>query len=99
MGAPDGPEQRARPAQKTLFPKIFGGLIPIPKRWRLRRAGRSLALIALGMALGSLLLAYLSAGEIYEYQDSVDGVHLPPVDAIVCLAGGRGRIAAAGDIW
>jgi uncharacterized SAM-binding protein YcdF (DUF218 family) len=57
-----------------------------------------LALI-LGMTLGALALAYVMAGEIYEYQDSVDGVHLPEVDAIVCLAGGRGRIAAAGDIW
>lgn len=39
------------------------------------------------------------AGDLYDYQDTVDGVHLPPVDAIVCLAGGRGRIAAAGDLW
>ena len=41
----------------------------------------------------------LLAGDVYEYQDTVDGVHLPPVDAVVCLAGGRGRIAAAGDVW
>lgn len=53
----------------------------------------------MGMTLGALVLAYVMAGEIYEYQDTVDGVHLPDVDAIVCLAGGRGRIAAAGDIW
>jgi uncharacterized SAM-binding protein YcdF (DUF218 family) len=52
-----------------------------------------------GMTLGALALALVLAGDIYEYQDSVDGVHLPEVDAIVCLAGGRGRIAAAGDIW
>lgn len=51
------------------------------------------------MTLGALALAYVMAGELYEYQDSVDGVHLPEVDAIVCLAGGRGRISAAGDIW
>jgi uncharacterized SAM-binding protein YcdF (DUF218 family) len=51
------------------------------------------------MGLGGLVLAFVSAGEIYDYQDSVDGVHLPRVDAIVCLAGGRGRIAAAGDLW
>jgi uncharacterized SAM-binding protein YcdF (DUF218 family) len=50
-------------------------------------------------ALGVLGLAYIQAGEIYEFQDTVDGVHLPKVDAIVCLAGGRGRITAAGDIW
>lgn len=52
-----------------------------------------------GLFLGALLLAYLRAGEIYEYADTVDGVHLPPVDAIVFLAGGRGRISAAGDLW
>lgn len=54
-------------------------------------------LLAAGLVGG--IMAYLSAGEIYDYQDSVDGVHLPRVDAIVCLAGGRGRIAAAGDLW
>ncbi len=52
-----------------------------------------------GVVLGVLALAYVLAGDIYEYQDTVDGVHLPKVDAVVCLAGGRGRIAAAGDIW
>jgi uncharacterized SAM-binding protein YcdF (DUF218 family) len=52
-----------------------------------------------GLVLGVLALAFVFAGEIYEYQDTVDGVHLPEVDAIVCLAGGRGRIAAAGDVW
>jgi uncharacterized SAM-binding protein YcdF (DUF218 family) len=40
-----------------------------------------------------------AASAVYAYQDTVDGVHLPPVDAIVCLAGGRGRISAAGDLW
>lgn len=54
---------------------------------------------ASGMLLGALLLASVLAGEIYDYQDSVDGVHLPTVDAIVVLAGGRGRISAAGDLW
>ncbi len=49
--------------------------------------------------MGVWFLAFFYAGEIYEYQDTVDGVHLPEVDAIVCLAGGRGRIAAAGDLW
>jgi uncharacterized SAM-binding protein YcdF (DUF218 family) len=49
--------------------------------------------------VGSLALPLILAGDIYDYQDTVDGVHLPNVDAIVCLAGGRGRIAAAGDLW
>jgi uncharacterized SAM-binding protein YcdF (DUF218 family) len=52
-----------------------------------------------GMVVGALLLASVMAGEIYEYQDTVDGVHLPQVDAIVVLAGGRGRISTAGDLW
>lgn len=54
---------------------------------------------SLGMATGIFVFALVTAGEIYEYQDTVDGVRLPPVDAIVCLAGGRGRIAVAGDLW
>jgi uncharacterized SAM-binding protein YcdF (DUF218 family) len=66
---------------------------------RLRRIFRTLAAFLIGITVGALGLAYLLAGEIYDYQDSVDGVHLPKVDAIVCLAGGRGRIAAAGDLW
>ena len=60
---------------------------------------RILGILAAGVVLGILALTFVLAGEIYDYQDSVDGVHLPRVDAIVCLAGGRGRIAAAGDIW
>lgn len=52
--------------------------------------------------LGCLVLLFIPlirAGNLYDYQDSIDGVHLPKVDAIVCLAGGRGRIAGAGDLW
>jgi uncharacterized SAM-binding protein YcdF (DUF218 family) len=73
-----------------LTPRLNGAF----QRWI-----RLLIALLLGMTLGALALAYLMAGEIYEYQDTVDGVHLPEVDAIVCLAGGRGRISAAGDIW
>lgn len=62
-------------------------------------AGIALFLAAWAIVFGGLALAYLTAGEIYEYEDTVDGVRLPTVDAIVCLAGGRGRIAAAGDLW
>jgi hypothetical protein len=58
-----------------------------------------LSFLILGIALGSMALPLILAGDIYDYQDTVDGVHLPDVDAIVCLAGGRGRIAAAGDLW
>jgi uncharacterized SAM-binding protein YcdF (DUF218 family) len=58
-----------------------------------------MGLIGSGMVLGAIGFAYLSAGEIYNYKDSVEGTSLPEADAIVCLAGGRGRIAAAGDLW
>jgi uncharacterized SAM-binding protein YcdF (DUF218 family) len=52
-----------------------------------------------GVGIGVLAAAFLLADEIYYYQDTFDGAKLPSVDAIVCLAGGRGRIAAAGDVW
>ena len=45
------------------------------------------------------MLAFLLAGEIYEYEDTVNLDHLPQVDAIVCLGGGRGRVSAAADLW
>ncbi len=51
------------------------------------------------LLLGALIFGLSSAGSIYSYQDTVDGVRLPAVDAIVVLAGGRGRIAVAGDLW
>lgn len=58
-----------------------------------------LGFLIAGFLVGALALPLILAGDIYEYQDTVDGVHLPPVDVIVCLAGGRGRISAAGDLW
>ena len=57
------------------------------------------ALVGVGLICTVILLSYLGAGDVYDFQDTVDGVHLPPVDAIVCLAGGRGRVSAAADIW
>src|SRR4051812_17666421 len=68
-------------------------------RLRLRRLLRALIWGGTGALIAAFLLVYVMAGEIYDYQDTVDGVHLPQVDAIVCLAGGRGRISAAADIW
>lgn len=53
----------------------------------------------LGLFAGVLLFTFFKAGALYDYQDSLDGAQLPSVDAIVCLAGGRGRISAAGDFW
>lgn len=69
----------------------------LKRRFR-RYIGQFVALL-LGLSLGLVALPLILAGEIYDYQDSIDGVHLPDVDAIVCLAGGRGRISAAGDLW
>ncbi|MBS1961298.1 MAG: YdcF family protein [Bdellovibrionales bacterium] len=59
----------------------------------------SLSFFALGMLTGVLLFTFFKAGTIYDYTDTLDGAYLPPSDAIVVLAGGRGRIAAAGDFW
>lgn len=59
----------------------------------------SLGLFTFGLGIGTFLLAFLLAGDIYDYEDSIDLDDLPRVDAIVCLGGGRGRIAAAGEIW
>lgn len=59
----------------------------------------SFAFFALGLLSGVLLFAFFKAGGIYDYSDTLDGAYLPPSDAIVVLAGGRGRIAAAGDFW
>jgi uncharacterized SAM-binding protein YcdF (DUF218 family) len=67
------------------------------KTWK--RALVLLGVAAFGMVVGALLLASIMAGDIYDYQDSFDGVHLPKVDAIVVLAGGKGRISAGADLW
>lgn len=52
-----------------------------------------------GLLCGFFLFTFIRAGSIYEYSDTVDGATLPDADAIVVLAGGRGRISAAGDFW
>lgn len=52
-----------------------------------------------GMSIGAFLAIYFSAGVIYDYQDSVRSTELPPVDAIVVLAGAKGRIQDGGEVW
>ena len=47
------------------------------------------------IALGGV--AYRSASDVYRYKDTF--TENVPLDAIVCLAGGRGRIRLASDIW
>jgi uncharacterized SAM-binding protein YcdF (DUF218 family) len=66
---------------------------------RLKRRTRAVLITGLGLFSAGLITLFVMAGEIYEYGDTVDGVNLPEVDAVVCLAGGRGRIAAAADVW
>lgn len=62
-----------------------------------------LGLFFSGILLGMLLLAYFSGAMLYDYKDSIDVNHFEtpplPVDVIVCLAGGRGRIAYASKLW
>lgn len=68
----------------------------------MRPRSRSILWVLLVLAVlsgGLLALGINSAGSVYDYADTVDGVGLPRVDAIVVLAGGRGRIAVAGDLW
>ncbi len=68
---------------------------------RLRAGGKGLA--AVGLVFFALcaffFAAFIDAGRLYDYQDSVQNAVYPPVDAIVCLAGGRGRVTAAGETW
>lgn len=66
---------------------------------RIKRRTRAAVLAAVGLATVGLIVLFVLAGEIYDYTDTVDGVNLPEVDAVVCLAGGRGRIASAADVW
>ena len=73
-------------------------MIQFPEKTWKRALGLS-GVALLGMVVGALLLASILAGDIYDYQDSIDGVHLPQVDAIAVLAGGKGRISAAADLW
>jgi uncharacterized SAM-binding protein YcdF (DUF218 family) len=61
-----------------------------------------------GFGLGVLILSYFAGEQLYDYQDTLPmerltegpaGSPLPPIDVIVCLAGGRGRIKTAAEIW
>lgn len=69
------------------------------KMKNLRQPTTFLGLSSMGLTLGAGILTFLMAGEIYNYKDTVSLERLPQVDAIVCLGGGRGRIAAAAELW
>jgi len=49
---------------------------------------------------GALGMTFLAAGSIYDYSDTVREEEMPEgVEAVVCLAGGRGRIRHASEVW
>lgn len=62
---------------------------------------RNLGLSCLGALAAIILWMGVSASLIYDFQDTIDpkADALPPVDAIVCLAGARGRIQLAAELW
>jgi uncharacterized SAM-binding protein YcdF (DUF218 family) len=55
----------------------------------------------LGFVIGALALSLMTAGQIYDYRETVriTDANLPEVDVIIALAGGKSRIAGAGDLW
>ncbi len=67
------------------------------------KSGRLLAIVAafvvtVGLTIG--LFLWIAAGEIYDYEDSFAiETDSNAVDVVLCLAGGKGRIAAAVDLW
>ncbi len=58
-----------------------------------------MGLVLFGFFGGVGVLAFFAANSVYEFDDTGSVKDLPPVDTIVVLAGGRGRIRAASDLW
>jgi uncharacterized SAM-binding protein YcdF (DUF218 family) len=56
-------------------------------------------ILVLFSLLSLMVVVFSQAGRIYRFNETYDGVLLPPVDVIVVLAGGRGRIAAGAELW
>lgn len=53
-----------------------------------------------GAVIGSVILLWLASGEIYDYQDTfVFERDRSKIDVVLCLAGGKGRIPVAVDLW
>ena len=67
--------------------------------WAILNGKTKLFLFGLVWVLIGLGFAIFLAGDVYRYQDTVQITSLPEVDAIVCLAGGRGRLSAASQVW
>lgn len=56
--------------------------------------------LALGALAGSFMLLWLASGEIYDYSDTFEfGRDGPKIDVVLCLAGGKGRIPVAVEVW
>ncbi len=45
------------------------------------------------------VFVYFVAGDLYNYSQNEHLGKLPEVDVVVCLAGAKGRIKAAGNVW
>ncbi len=55
--------------------------------------------VLFGILIGGFVVSMLAANSIYDYEDTGKPGILIPVDVIVVLSGGRGRIRVASEIW
>lgn len=54
----------------------------------------------IGAMLSAALFLWMASGEIYEYQDNfIEAQHGASIDVVLCLAGGKGRIPFAVNVW
>ena len=66
----------------------------------MRKSFTILLSLMLGAVISSVILLWLASGEIYDYRDSfVMDRDAAKIDVVLCLAGGKGRIPAAVDLW
>jgi uncharacterized SAM-binding protein YcdF (DUF218 family) len=64
------------------------------------RLAAVLVSILIGCVFSAVIFMWLAAGEIYDYRDSFDlGRDARDVDVVVVLAGGKGRIPHAVEVW
>ncbi len=56
--------------------------------------------LMIGAIISSVILLWLASGEIYDYRDSFTmDRDAAKIDVVLCLAGGKGRIPAAVELW
>jgi len=66
----------------------------------MRKSFTILFSLMVGAVIGSVILLWLASGEIYDYQDTfVFERDRSKIDVVLCLAGGKGRIPVAVDLW